>query len=221
MLTFWVRSSYSDSRMSLHRLELSKLTVIPSIAAQTIPVKVILKVSNADPHLKERLDAWGKVDMYPVFNWPEPVGICARVDDDDIISANYANEIELIDGGGEAGWDCLTMVTGSILIDGILRKMNHNKSMFLATRNQSPFAYKHGEPEKWGVVHRLTHETPQWVWVRHGQNKSPELKGYSAGKSIHIADHFPHIDFSKLIMLCKHLDSAGQDVFCRDVQDAK
>ena len=74
-----IMSHYTDPVLSLRRLEISRATLIPSLAAQTRKPMLHIVVSANDPHLKERLsiDALRR-DGWTIEDWREKTG---RYDD--------------------------------------------------------------------------------------------------------------------------------------------
>ncbi|MFO0201639.1 MAG: hypothetical protein ACK528_00760, partial [Alphaproteobacteria bacterium] len=97
-----IMSHYTDPVLSLRRLEISRATLLPSLAAQTRKPTLHIVVSQHDPYLRQRLieyDATGCEvfflyrDTWRLYgeNWQIPEGHCiiGRVDDDDVLRADF------------------------------------------------------------------------------------------------------------------------------------
>ena len=62
-----IMSHYTDEALSLRRLEISRATLIPSLAAQTRKPFLHIVVSQHDPHLVERLAAYAETGCDRLF----------------------------------------------------------------------------------------------------------------------------------------------------------
>ena len=93
-----IMSHYTDPALSLRRLEISRATLLPSLAAQTRKPRLHIVVSADDVHLQERLAGYAGTgcdcvvlyrDTWRLYgeNWQIPGGHCVigRVDDDDVL----------------------------------------------------------------------------------------------------------------------------------------
>jgi hypothetical protein len=184
-------SHYTDPVLSLRRLEISRATLLPSLAAQTRKPTLHIVVSQHDPHLRERLieyDATGCEcfflyrDTWRLYgeNWQIPQTHCiiGRVDDDDVLRADFC----------EVAYHCgmvhkeraIIWPVGLVYWRGQFYKWHHPGNQFLTlstSRGIDPHHKAHAVIQReWKSV-RASNE-PGTIWIRHGDAETSTLLKY-------------------------------------------
>lgn len=159
-----VRSEYFNAELSIHRLNMSGLTLIPSLREQTDrDFRVVLEYVEEDPHLSRRLHHWNAFGR--IQEIPEVERVEVFVEDDVFLHPRFIQTCRMAAMRDRIP-RTLTFPSGYVLRDG---------EMFQASR-LTTVAY--------GVVHRgevgqedtsalqiATHH-PSWIYVDH-VNKVP------------------------------------------------
>jgi predicted O-methyltransferase YrrM len=186
-----IMSHYTDPVLSLRRLEISRATLLPSLAAQTRKPTLHIVVSQHDPYLRERLieyDATGCEcfflyrDTWRLYgeNWQIPGGHCiiGRVDDDDVLRADFC---EIVHGCGMVHKErAIIWPLGLVYWRGQMFRLEHKGNQYLTlstSRGIDPHHKAHAVIQReWKSV-RASLE-PGWIWVRHGDAETSTLAKY-------------------------------------------
>ena len=186
-----IMSHYTDAALSLRRLEISRATLIPSLAAQTRKPMLHIVVSQHDPHLVERLAAYAETgcelfflyrDTWRLYgeNWGIPEGHCAigRCDDDDILRPDFC----------AVTYHCASVhkeraiiwPVGLVYWRGQMFRWHHPGNQFLTlstSRGIDPHHKAHAVIQReWKSV-RASNE-PGTIWIRHGDAETSTLPKY-------------------------------------------
>lgn len=175
VLNFLVRSSYSDPKISRHRWELTKQTLLTSLAAQTdLRFSIELICSESDELRDEKLRAFQTVTETTIatndwYNRPHD-GLwrrVSRIDDDDVIAVDF---VQMINDVPCDGTECLlSFPSGYMLAEDIIRRWDYPPNMFCTVQTNTRFTPYH-------MTHRhlrkimptvVVSDQPSWVWVRH------------------------------------------------------
>jgi len=186
-----IMSHYTDPALSLRRLEISRATLLPSLAAQTRKPTLHIVVSQHDPHLRERLieyDATGCEcfflyrDTWRLYgeNWQIPQTHCiiGRVDDDDVLRADFC---EVVYHCGMVHKErAMIWPVGLVYWRGQFYKWHHPGNQFLTlstSRGIDPHHKAHAVIQReWKSV-RASNE-PGTIWIRHGDAETSTLPKY-------------------------------------------
>ena len=186
-----IMSHYTDPVLSLRRLEISRATLLPSLAAQTRKPTLHIVVSADDPHLKERLAAYAETGCDRLFlyrdawrlygeNWQIPQTHCiiGRVDDDDVLRADFC---EVVYHCGMVHKErAIIWPLGLIYWRGQMFKWHHPGNQFLTlstSRGIDPHHKAHAVIQReWRCV-RASNE-PGTIWIRHGDAETSTLPKY-------------------------------------------
>ena len=188
-----IMSHYTDPALSLRRLEISRATLLPSLAAQTRKPRLHIVVSQHDLYLRERLieyDATGCEcfflyrDTWRLYgeNWQIPEGHCivGRVDDDDVLRADFC---EIVHHCGMVHRErAIIWPVGLVYWRGQMFRLEHRGNQYLTlstSRAIDPHHKAHAVIQReWKSV-RASLE-PGWIWVRHGDAETSTLPKYRA-----------------------------------------
>ena len=175
VLNFLVRSSYSDPKISRHRWELTKQTLLTSLAAQTdLRFSIELICSESDELRDEKLRAFQTVTETTIatndwYNRPHD-GLwrrVSRIDDDDIIAADF---VQMINDVPCDGVECLlSFPCGYMLAEDIIRQWDYPPNMFCTVQTNTrftPYHMSHRHLRKIMPTVAVSNQ-PSWVWVRH------------------------------------------------------
>jgi predicted O-methyltransferase YrrM len=186
-----IMSHYTDPVLSLRRLEISRATLLPSLAAQTRKPTLHIVVSQHDPYLRQRLieyDATGCEvfflyrDTWRLYgeDWQIPEGHCivGRVDDDDVLRADFC---EIVYHCGMVHRErAIIWPVGLVYWRGQMFRLEHKGNQYLTlstSRGIDPHHKAHAVIQKeWRSV-RASLE-PGWIWVRHGDAETSTLPKY-------------------------------------------
>ena len=186
-----IMSHYTDPALSLRRLEISRATLLPSLAAQTRKPTLHIVVSQHDPYLRQRLieyDATGCEvfflyrDTWRLYgeDWQIPEGHCivGRVDDDDVLRADFC---EIVYHCGMVHRErAIIWPVGLVYWRGQMFRLEHKGNQYLTlstSRGIDPHHKAHAVIQKeWRSV-RASLE-PGWIWVRHGDAETSTLPKY-------------------------------------------
>ena len=186
-----IMSHYTDPTLSLRRLEISRATLIPSLAAQTRKPFLHIVVSQHDPHLVERLAAYAETGCDRLFlyrdswrlygeNWSIPEGHCVigRCDDDDVLRADFCAVTygcAMVHRERAIIWP-----VGLVYWRGRFYRWHHPGNQFLTlstSRGIDPHHKAHAVIQKqWRSV-RASNE-PGTIWIRHGDAETSTLPKY-------------------------------------------
>ncbi|MFO0202425.1 MAG: hypothetical protein ACK528_04780, partial [Alphaproteobacteria bacterium] len=184
-------SHYTDPVLSLRRLEISRATLLPSLAAQTRKPTLHIVVSQHDPYLRQRLieyDATGCEcfflyrDTWRLYgeNWQIPEGHCiiGRVDDDDVLRADFC---EIVYHCGMVHKErAIIWPLGLVYWRGQMFRLEHNGNQYLTlstSRGIDPHHKAHAVIQReWRSVRASL--KPGWIWVRHGDAETSTLPKY-------------------------------------------
>jgi hypothetical protein len=186
-------SHYTDPALSLRRLEISRATLLPSLAAQTRKPRLHIVVSQHDPYLRERLieyDATGCEvfflyrDTWRLYgeNWQIPQTHCivGRVDDDDVLRADFCAVVHAC--GMVHKERAIIWPVGLVYWRGQMFRLEHKGNQYLTlstSRAIDPHHKAHAVIQReWKSV-RASLE-PGWIWVRHGDAETSTLPKYRA-----------------------------------------
>ena len=186
-----IMSHYTDPALSLRRLEISRATLIPSLAAQTRKPMLHIVVSQHDPHLRERLieyDATGCKcfflyrDTWRLYgeNWQIPQTHCiiGRVDDDDVLRADFCAVVHAC--GMVHKERAIIWPVGLVYWRGQMFRLEHRGNQYLTlstSRGIDPHHKAHAVIQReWKSV-RASLE-PGWIWIRHGDAETSTLPKY-------------------------------------------
>ena len=186
-----IMSHYTDPALSLRRLEISRATLLPSLAAQTRKPVLHIVVSEHDPHLQERLAGYAGTGCDCVLlyreswrlygeNWQIPEGHCVigRVDDDDVLRADFC---AVVHACGIAHKErAIIWPVGLVYWRGQMFRLEHKGNQYLTlstSRGIDPHHKAHAVIQReWKSV-RASLE-PGWIWVRHGDAETSTLAKY-------------------------------------------
>jgi len=186
-----IMSHYTDPVLSLRRLEISRATLLPSLAAQTRKPTLHIVVSQNDPYLKERLAAYAETGCDRLFlyrdswklygeNWQIPEGHCivGRVDDDDVLRADFCAVVHAC--GMVHKERAIIWPVGLVYWRGQMFRLDHKGNQYLTlstSRGIDPHHKAHAVIQReWKSV-RASLE-PGWIWVRHGDAETSTLPKY-------------------------------------------
>ncbi|MFO0202376.1 MAG: class I SAM-dependent methyltransferase [Alphaproteobacteria bacterium] len=186
-----IMSHYTDPVLSLRRLEISRATLLPSLAAQTRKPTLHIVVSQHDPYLRQRsieYDATGCEvfflyrDTWRLYgeDWQIPEGHCivGRVDDDDVLRADFC---EIVYHCGMVHRErAIIWPVGLVYWRGQMFRLEHKGNQYLTlstSRGIDPHHKAHAVIQKeWRSV-RASLELG-WIWVRHGDAETSTLPKY-------------------------------------------
>lgn len=186
-----IMSHYTDPALSLRRLEISRATLIPSLAAQTRKPTLHIVVSREDPHLQERSAAYAETGCDRLFlyrdtwrlygeDWQIPEGHCVigRCDDDDILRADFC--AVTYHCGMVHKERAIIWPVGLVYWRGQMFRWHHPGNQFLTlstSRGIDPHHKAHAVIQKeWKSV-RASNE-PGTIWIRHGDAETSTLPKY-------------------------------------------
>jgi len=186
-------SHYTDPALSLRRLEISRATLLPSLAAQTRKPTLHIVVSADDPHLQERLAGYAGTgcdcvvlyrDTWKLYgeDWQIPEGHCiiGRVDDDDVLRADFCAVVYHC--GMVHKERAIIWPVGLVYWRGQMFRLDHKGNQYLTlstSRGIDPHHKAHAVVQReWRSV-RASLE-PGWIWVRHGDAETSTLPKYRA-----------------------------------------
>jgi len=190
-----IQSSYRNEEKSRRRLDLSMLTVIPSLASQTTKPVIHVEVSKSDPLYQRRIDAFRSTGCEVVvvhiedsrsWNMPDKRKMMHRLDDDDVVSSDFCGRaIDAVVGDGDIA---VIWSNGFVLYEGKLHPKQHHNNQFVALvtdRMWHPYQVNHHRfynmPE-WRKI--LVSDDQAWVWVRHADSISKTGKVYRAASHV-------------------------------------
>lgn len=186
-----IMSHYTDPVLSLRRLEISRATLLPSLAAQTRKPTLHIVVSADDSHLKERLAAYAETGCDRLFlyrdswrlygeDWQIPEGHCiiGRVDDDDVLRSDFC--AVTYHCGMVHKERAIIWPVGLVYWRGQMFRLEHKGNQYLTlstSRGIDPHHKAHAVIQReWKSV-RASLE-PGWIWVRHGDAETSTLAKY-------------------------------------------
>ena len=186
-----IMSHYTDPVLSLRRLEISRATLLPSLAAQTRKPFLHIVVSQHDPYLQERLAAYAETGCDRLFlyrdtwrlygeDWRIPEGHCiiGRCDDDDILRADFC--AVTYHCGMVHKERAIIWPVGLVYWRGQVFRWHHPGNQFLTlstSRGIDPHHKAHAVIQKqWRSV-RASNE-PGTIWIRHGDAETSTLAKY-------------------------------------------
>ena len=179
---------YTDMDLSRKRLELSRLSLFPSLAKQScLDFQWLCQVSPHDPLLLERKEMVASLDGDLVFceaepgskehssawvqatrpDTPGPV-LTTRIDDDDAFAIDAVERLhKAVEGSSsDAAW---TFPQGYRLNDGKVAPFMvrpNNCISLLADSMETVFSHKHRQIEQHYLL-SVIDEQPGWLWTRH------------------------------------------------------
>ena len=186
-----IMSHYTDPVLSLRRLEISRATLLPSLAAQTRKPMLHIVVSRHDPHLQERLAGYAETGCDRLFlyrdswrlygeDWQIPEGHCVigRCDDDDILRADFCAvtyHCAMVHKERAIIWP-----VGLVYWRGQVFRWHHPGNQFLTlstSRGIDPHHKAHAVIQReWKSV-RASND-PGTIWIRHGDAETSTLPKY-------------------------------------------
>lgn len=203
-----IQSAYSDERLSRQRLDLSRLTIIPSLAQQTADAEIVVSVHPDDPHLADRQETYRSTGRMVRFveassdapsnapgvpkphavphhlnvDWQLQHGVrqlVGRCDDDDILPTDFC-EISQRAARTCPNKSVLIWPNGYVFFDGEFYRLHHEENQFCAiVSDDGTHPHEHSHRS---YVHAMpvTIAEPSrgWVWVRHRQAISRTLNRY-------------------------------------------
>lgn len=186
-----IQSAYTDDRLSRQRLEISRHTVVPSLAFQTRKPVVHIAVNPDDPHLQERLDLFNTsgCEVIPLMrpswklykeDWELPEGrkIVSRIDDDDVWAKDYCERT--VAAAPAEGEHYLSWPRGYVFWRQNIYLLDHPGIQFVTLVTDKmcdPHQEQHWQyPKTWNTI-RVS-RSPGWVWVRHGDAATSTLPRY-------------------------------------------
>jgi len=188
-----IMSHYTDPVLSLRRLEISRATLLPSLAAQTRKPTLHIVVSRHDPYLQERLAGYAGTgcdcvvlyrDSWRLYgeDWQIPQTHCiiGRVDDDDVLRSDFC---EVVHHCGMVHKErAIIWPVGLVYWRGQMFRLEHRGNQYLTlstSRGIDPHHKAHAVIQReWRSV-RASLE-PGWIWVRHGDAETSTLPKYRA-----------------------------------------
>ena len=174
-LMFQIRSSYSDPIMSRYRWGITRNTLIPSLAAQTNMEFDIQLISSPSDQLRdEKLKAFSEIAPTTIapatwYNQPHDGRWrrTSRVDDDDMISVDFAG---LIIEQPFDGTECLFVLpNGYVWADGESYLWKNPQSQFVTLQSNTrmtPYSFAH-QYFRLLAPSIVVSDAPHWMWVRH------------------------------------------------------
>ena len=181
---FLIRSAYDDPEISRSRLELSRLTIIPSLASQRTEIKVVLRLSRDDPFHTDRRAAFESacddVRVVSGENWADAIDpseprLITRVDDDDFLAVWHSERLQRKAESARAE-SILYWPNGYVLADRLRwwrSETNQFQTLFTESHNpaETPFMMHHARVrDRWPVVE--VDSARAWCWTRHVRAKS-------------------------------------------------
>jgi len=186
-----IMSHYTDPALSLRRLEISRATLLPSLAAQTRKPTLHIVVSQHDPYLQERLIEYDATGCECIFlyrdtwrlygeDWQIPDGHCiiGRVDDDDVLRSDFC---EIVYHCGMVHRErAIIWPLGLVYWRGQMFRLEHKGNQYLTlstSRGIDPHHKAHAVIQReWKSVRASL--KPGWIWVRHGDAETSTLAKY-------------------------------------------
>lgn len=186
-----IMSHYTDPALSLRRLEISRATLLPSLAAQTRKPTLHIVVSANDPYLQERLAGYAGTgcdcvvlyrDTWRLYgeDWQIPQTHCivGRVDDDDVLRADFCAVVHAC--GMVHRERAIIWPVGLVYWRGQMFRLEHRGNQYLTlstSRGIDPHHKAHAVIQReWKSV-RASLE-PGWIWIRHGDAETSTLPKY-------------------------------------------
>ena len=186
-----IMSHYTDPVLSMRRLEISRATLLPSLAAQTRKPMLHIVVSREDPYLQERLAAYAETGCDRLFlyrdswklygeNWQIPEGHCiiGRVDDDDVLQADFCAIVHYC--GMFHKERAIIWPVGYVYWRRQMFRLEHKGNQYLTlstSRGIDPHHKAHAVIQReWKSVRASL--KPGWIWVRHGDAETSTLPKY-------------------------------------------
>jgi len=202
-----IRSSYPADYLEFanaYRLTLTEKITIPSLQAQTYKdFTVCVGLRDDDPLREERRQAWIASGLNVRFvprvfrEVPEfaEKRTLTRLDDDDAIHRDF---MRIMRGTLARKRSVAVVAFGHgchVQANGVLPS-NKVNNQFITVYDPkgtlSAFQYKHGECDKFGRVVVTSFEDPAWLWIKHGENKSPTGR---VSRSARVLPH-SHVDWA-------------------------
>jgi predicted O-methyltransferase YrrM len=186
-----IMSHYTDPVLSLRRLEISRATLLPSLAAQTRKPTLHIVVSADDVHLQERLAGYAGTgcdcvvlyrDTWRLYgeDWQIPQTHCivGRVDDDDVLRGDFC---EIVHACGMVHKErAIIWPVGLVYWRGQMFRLEHKGNQYLTlstSQGIDPHHKAHAVIQReWRSV-RASFK-PGWIWVRHGDAETSTLAKY-------------------------------------------
>jgi len=218
-----VQSSYGSglTELSRFRLDVSRQTIIPSLAAQTLKPIVVLSTSPDDAYRDARIAAFEstgcevRVTTEPWklygMDWGLPEGrkIVSRCDDDDVLAMDFIADINA--AAPHAGEFAIIYPNGYVFWRDQLFALDHPENQFVSLvtdQQRDPHQEKHVKiPLRWQTV-VAQEKAPGWIWIRHANAVTPTVKRYRE-KPIGRIDttRFPHVNLRAIQRI---ISKAGQ-----------
>lgn len=223
------RMCYTDVDLSRKRLELSRLSLYPSLTKQSCrDFRWLCQVSPRDPLLSERAQMVGSLDGTLVYceappgsreeanAWVETVrngtvgaALTTRIDDDDVFAIDAVERLHRAVKGSslQAAW---TFPQGYRLNSGKVAPMDlrpNNCISVLTDSLETVLSYKHRQIDK---SYRLIDidEEPGWLWTRHDLAITKESgRGPTTFPPSSLSSVFP-VDMDALATRCIELSGS-------------
>lgn len=170
-----IRSSYSDLAMSQYRWEITRNTILQSLAMQTCKeFDIQLICGPEDPLQEQKRKAFNKIAPTTVapptwYNQPHD-GIwrrTSRIDDDDMVSVEF---VRLITEQPFDGTECIFVFpNGYTWADGTTYLWQNPQSQFVTLQSNTrltPYSFAH-QYFRHLVPSVVVSESPHWMWIRH------------------------------------------------------
>jgi hypothetical protein len=203
---FVIRSSFQAVELSRRRLEIAKATCIPALKNQINKnFEIVLRVSNRDPLLDERLAAFQSIDV-PVHtsHVEAPYSLVTRLDDDDAVSIEFVQQVGQVAAKKTSG--VISFRNGILFDSGCWYAWDFPGNMFqslICSATQDVFRQSHRAMAELSDA-TIIDGPPMWVWVRHSSTITQSLAGYKNGGRIKFPkEQFPGVSFAKVMEISK------------------
>lgn len=203
-----IQSCYQPQHAALsrYRLDLARLTVIPSLRMQTRKPVVHMAVCPDDVYLQERIEAFQTTGCELKFihrpswklyreRWELPAGrkVVSRCDDDDVLSIDFCQRV--FESAPAAGEWAIIWPNGHVFWRSELYKLDHPGNQFVSIvtdQDRDPHQQKHVDLFKQWQTVVAEEKAAGWIWVRHAAAVSSTLQKYRTKKIGRIdSDRFP------------------------------
>lgn len=181
-----IRSAYTDTELSRQRLDMTRLTIAPSLKHQRTPFTAVVQLSPNDPHRAERVRLFERACQSVAFidgpRWGQSIDatgprLVTRVDDDDIIASWFTERIQQRAATSSVVGDAIFYWPNGYVLADRPRWWSSETNQFqtLLTSSpdsgETPFREHHAHVrDRWPVVE--VDAARAWCWVQHPQART-------------------------------------------------
>ena len=202
--------------LSTYRLNITKVTLIPSLLAQTRQEgTIVVAIHPNDPLLQERMELYKSIENHTSFSvnfvewddtaphscWPahpDERVLIGRCDDDDLLPKDFVQtSLFSAEHGGDTPF-CVVWPNGYSFHEGKPYSFNHPGNQFVAlcTHNSNNNEYHPHQRDhriynsKWKTI--IASNDFGWCWVRHSSTISITRKRYRTRNMRMDTERFPY-----------------------------